>query len=217
MQSAMAHLPISQTAIAGLLTPFLGEASLSEHQMHQVSVYLELLLRWNERVNLTAVRDPEEVVTRHFGECFFAACQLFPRFESSGTAIDIGSGAGFPGLPIRIFAPNVNMMLIESNNKKVAFLREVARSLGLANVNVLAIRAEEVKHSADLVTFRAVERFQQALPIAGRLAESNGRVALLIGGTQQQVAESLLPDISWGKPIPVPLSLNRVLAIGHKQ
>ena len=215
MQNAMAHLPTSETAIADLLTPFLGEASLSEHQMHQVAVYIELLLCWNEKINLTAVRDPEEIVTRHFGECFFAARHLFSNDESPGTAIDIGSGAGFPGLPIKILAPNVNMTLVESNNKKVVFLREVVRSLGLADVNVIAIRAEEIQDSADLVTLRAVERFQKTLPIAGRLAKSKGRVALLIGGAQMQVAESLLPDVSWEKPIPVPLSLNRVFAIGH--
>src|ERR1700689_4913856 len=129
--------------IAELLQPFLSEpchseapsqkelAVLSPSQLHDISTYIDLLLRWNARINLTAIRDPEEIVTRHFGESLFAARHLFPEearlgsgqgtalqgrarhTEETGalapeviTAADLGSGAGFPGIPIKLWAPH---------------------------------------------------------------------------------------------------------------
>ena len=211
----MASAPISQDQIAELLAPFLDPASLSPHQLREVSIYLDLLQRWNARIGLTAVRDPEEIITRHFGESFFAARQLFSPDAPAGTAIDIGSGAGFPGFPLKIFAPSLDLTLVESNNKKVAFLREVMRALNLATgVRVLASRAEDLESTATLVTLRAVERFQNALPIARKLLAPNGRLALLIGSAQRQTAESSVSDLRWEKPITLPLSSNRILLIG---
>ena len=211
----MASAPISEHRIAELLAPFLDPDSLSPAQLRQVSIYLELLLRWNARIGLTAVRDPEEIITRHFGESFFAARQLFSPGTSAETAIDIGSGAGFPGFPLKIFYPSLDLTLVESNNKKVAFLREVMRALDLATgVRVLASRAEDLESTAALVTLRAVERFENALPIARKLLAPNGRLALLIGSAQRQTAESSLPDLRWEMPIALPLSTNRILLIG---
>jgi len=214
-EAPMPSAPISQDRIAELLAPFLDPDSLSLAQLRQVSIYLELLLRWNARIGLTAVRDPEEIITRHFGESFFAARQLFSPGTSVETAIDIGSGAGFPGFPLKILAPSLDLTLVESNNKKVAFLREVMRALDLpTGVRVLASRAEDVESSASLVTLRAVERFENALPIARKLIAPNGRIALLIESAQRQTAESSLPDLRWEQPIPLPLSTNRILLIG---
>src|SRR5947207_2678164 len=135
--------------IAELLQPFLS-APLTDLQLENISTYIDILLRWNARINLTAVRQPEEIVTRHFGESLFAARHLFPQpeihdasgeprapkpsaaSEPSGDAhttsiIDVGSGAGFPGLPIKIRAPHTHLTLIESSQKKATFLREVSR------------------------------------------------------------------------------------------
>jgi len=212
----MPSAPISENRIADLLGPFLDSDSLSLAQLRQVSIYLDLLLLWNARINLTAVGDPEEIITRHFGESFFAARQLFSPDAPAGTAIDIGSGAGFPGFPLKIFAPSLDLTLVESNSKKVAFLREVMRALDLATgVRVLNSRAEDVETSGSLVTLRAVERFENALPIARKLLAPNGRIALLIGSAQRQTAESSLPYLLWEKPIALPLSANRILLIGH--
>ena len=123
-----------------------------------ISTYIDLLLRWNARINLTAIRQPEEIVTRHFGESLFAARHLFPAEatteepsepalrsveRNSTSVIDVGSGAGFPGIPIKIWAPDIHLTLIESNQKKATFLREVARTLTLTNINVFPGRAED--------------------------------------------------------------------------
>jgi len=208
--------------ITELLQPFC-RAALSDLQLQQLSTYLDLLLRWNARVNLTAVRQPEEIVARHFGESLFAAIQLFERDatddDSGGKLhlIDVGSGAGFPGLPIKIWNPGIQLTLIEANHKKATFLREVARALRMADVDVFAGRAEEYPGpSGDVVTLRAVERFDEALPSAARLVSRGGRLALLIGEGQFERSRQLTPEFEWSPPIAIPLSERRVLAIGTR-
>ena len=151
------------TRIAGLLTPF-HPGTISPLQLQQISTYLELLLRWNARVNLTSVREPEYIVTRHFGESLFAASQLFPAGQlpaSNCRLLDVGSGAGFPGLPIKIWAPPLALTLIESRQRKATFLREVVRALGLTDVTVFSGRAQDFPGRAEVVTVRAVERFAE--------------------------------------------------------
>jgi len=115
-------------------------------------------LKWNSKINLTAIRDPEEIITRHFGESLFAARHLFPISADSQSAIDLGSGAGFPGLPLKIWNEALDLTLVESNQRKAVFLREVGRALGLSGVKVQAERAEKLSASADLVILRHTDR-----------------------------------------------------------
>jgi len=198
-------------------------------------MYIDLLLRWNARINLTAIRQPEEIVTRHFGESLFAASYLFPRVarapspaKTSPTdltaladalsVIDVGSGPGFPGLPIKIWAPQIHLTLIESNQKKATFLREVTRSLTLTDINVFPGRAQDYPHPpADVVTLRAVERFDTTLPIAARLVAPAGRLALLISEAQLTRTQALTPGFKWAPAVQVPLSSSRVLAVGTQE
>ena len=238
--------------IAALLRPFLGQ-SLPESQLDQISIYIDLLLRWNARINLTAIRHPEEIVTRHFGESFFLARHLFPEVPtdsastpapegapsklrlggdvSSSTGywvpgtdncaprvLDIGSGAGFPALPLKLWAPQIHLTLVESNHKKAAFLREVARELTLTNVNVLTDRAETLaaRHDfpkVEVVTLRAVENFEKILPQATTFLAPNGLLALLIGSAQVPRLTTLT-TLKWHPPVPIPQSHTRVLSIG---
>jgi 16S rRNA (guanine527-N7)-methyltransferase len=197
--------------------------ALSKTQLQDISMHIDMLLRWNARINLTAVRKPEEIVTRHFGESLFAARHLFPPVSGQNAndegratydAIDIGSGAGFPGLPLKIWAPQLRLTLIESNHRKATFLREVVRALTLTDVNVFSARAEQFSGSASLVTLRAVEQFERILPIARRLVAPGGRLALLIGESQAEAALNLLPELRWREPLPIPQSSQRVLTIG---
>jgi 16S rRNA (guanine527-N7)-methyltransferase len=228
------------TRIVELLHPYLSNAPgssessddnpavLSFTQLNHISMYIDILLRWNSRINLTAIRDPEEIVTRHFGESLFVARQLFPTGAHAGTAAlgrsagqspalrvaDIGSGAGFPGVPIKLWAPNIALTLIESNHKKATFLREVARSLTLTDVNILNVRAEEVAQRFDLVALRAVECFAEALPDAAKLLAPAARLALLITTPQIKTARSILQNVSWDAPLPIPGSKSRILLVG---
>jgi len=204
--------------IAALLEPFV-ETALADSQLEQISTYIDLLVRWNARINLTAIRKEEEIVTRHFGESFFLSRHVFPTEARSSSArvVDIGSGAGFPGLPLKLWAPQIHLTLIESNHKKAAFLREVARELTLTNVDVITDRAESIAgrddYRAEVVTLRAVENFETILPLAAKFLSAYGTLALLIGAAQVPALETL-SEIQWREPIPVPESRARVLSIG---
>ncbi|MFZ0814260.1 MAG: 16S rRNA (guanine(527)-N(7))-methyltransferase RsmG [Candidatus Sulfotelmatobacter sp.] len=244
--------------IAELLQPFLsafpnpchseqgqrpGEepAVLSAIQLQTISTYIDLLLRWNARINLTAIRNEEEIVTRHFGESLFAARHLFPLYPvtssvspvpsvvkdfevdsasdkrpaTNARVADLGSGAGFPGLPIKLWAPNIALTLIESNHKKATFLRELTRALTLTDINIQNARAETLPPATfDVVTLRAVESFSNILPTAAGLLAPSGRLALLIASSQLAQAQSILPHINWQPPIPIPESRSRILLVG---
>ncbi|MGD0990443.1 MAG: 16S rRNA (guanine(527)-N(7))-methyltransferase RsmG [Candidatus Sulfotelmatobacter sp.] len=220
------------TRIIELLQPFLTpacEQQLTARDYECISIYIDILQRWNARINLTAVRNEEEIVTRHFGESFFAASNLFPgrggeegelkepgtrKVVARSTVADIGSGAGFPGIPIKLWAPSVALTLIESNHKKAAFLREVTRFLRLTGINVQSARAEHIDQTFDFVILRAVERFTDILPIAAGLLAPSGRLALLISSSQFEQASSVLPQLIWQPPLPIPMSDSRILVVG---
>jgi 16S rRNA (guanine527-N7)-methyltransferase len=213
---------MDQARIAALLADFVGTMDGSKTPasllLSNISMYVDMLLRWNRRINLTAIRDPEEIVTRHFGESLFTARHLFPHPEvaQAATLADVGSGAGFPGIPIKLWAPDISLTLIESHQKKATFLREVARALTLTNINIQDVRAESISHPAfDVVTLRAVERFDAALPAAAALLKPQGRLALLIGTAQLGRAHSILPDHQFLAPIPIPLSEARILLLSQ--
>jgi len=120
---------------------------------------MSILLTWNERINLTAIRDPLEILNRHFCECMYAASTVPVE---DGRLADVGSGAGFPGLPLKIIRPGLQVVLIESNVKKATFLAEVIRDLGLAGARVLVSRYEELTEEVaplDFVCSRALGEF----------------------------------------------------------
>src|SRR5215468_1058001 len=146
--------------IQELLIPFLASDALDSSQIKSLQTYLDLLLKWNSKINLTSLRDPEAIVLRHFGESLFAARHLFPGPIAS-SVIDVGSGAGFPGIPIKIWNESTELTMVESNGKKATFLREAARALNLRQVAVESRRAEGLAARADVVILRAVERFEQ--------------------------------------------------------
>jgi 16S rRNA (guanine527-N7)-methyltransferase len=163
---------LSEARIAALLEPYLESASLQPDIFAQLSTYLDLLLKWNARTNLTAIREPEEIVRRHFGESLFAGLHLATRLAADATLLDFGSGAGFPGLPIQLLHPDFRVTLAESQGKKASFLREAVRTLNLAT-EVWAARAETLPPTRRFgaVTLRAVDHMQQAL------ADATPRVA----------------------------------------
>ncbi len=203
---------VETSRIQALLQPFIS--SLSEPQLKGISTYIDILQRWNARINLTAVRDPEDVVTRHWGESLFAAQNLLTLGDALVVA-DVGSGAGFPGLALALFAPAARVTLIEAHQRKATFLKEAARALTLTNVNVFPGRAEDWSETADLVTLRAVEKFAEVLPAAGKLVRPGGRLALLIGNAQLTEARKLA-GLTWSDPLTIPQSRTRVLFVGTK-
>src|SRR6516165_4523907 len=154
---------LSESTIAELLSPYLV---VSSGLIPKLSDYLDLLVRWNTRTNLTAIRTPEEMVRRHFGESLFAGMNLGEPLPD--TLLDLGSGAGFPGLPIALLRPEIRVTLAESQNKKATFLREAVRTLGLPNVEVWAARSEALpaERRFHTVTLRAVDDMAAAVAAA---------------------------------------------------
>jgi len=207
--------------IAALLAPFMGCEPVSASLAAQLQAYLDLLLRWNARINLTAVRDPEEIITRHFGESLFAARVLRDAGAFASTAGvaptlgDVGSGAGFPGIPIKLFAPELRLTLVEAQNKKATFLREVIRTLGIEGAEIYGGRAENWNQRAAIVTMRAVEKFERVLPVTAALVAKGGILCLLIGDGQTESAQQGLgSEWRFSPAVPIPDSDGRVVLMG---
>jgi 16S rRNA (guanine527-N7)-methyltransferase len=158
---------LTEERIGELLEPYLA---VPQELLPKLAAYLDLLARWNARTNLTAIRNPEEMVRRHFGESLFAAQHLSVSLPSE--LLDLGSGAGFPGLPIALAHPVLPVTLAESQGKKSSFLREAVRTLGVSNVEVWAGRAEDLGKTFHTVAMRAVDDMAVALKAAEPLATS---------------------------------------------
>ncbi|HEX4154554.1 MAG TPA: 16S rRNA (guanine(527)-N(7))-methyltransferase RsmG [Acidobacteriaceae bacterium] len=154
--------------------------------LDQLSVLLDLLLRWNRSVSLTSIRPPQEIVQRHFGESLFTGCHLAHHLSFAAELLDYGSGAGFPGLPIQLLLPHIHVTLAESQSRKVAFLREAIRELKLPT-EVWPRRVEEMPPDRrfDAITLRAVDRMVTSLAYAKKRLRTGGWLALLVGETAQ--------------------------------
>ena len=196
---------LDETRLCQLLEPF--GLNLSPFQENQILAYLQLLLRWNQKINLTAIRDPEECVTRHFGESLF----LSRHVELRGSLLDIGSGAGFPGLALKIAFPEMSVTLLEPVAKKRAFLKEAARSCGFHQVEVGADRLEEWVRATpppafDFATMRAVGNLGVLVPLAAQCLKPGG--SLLLWLTRDQAAGPAAIDsrLTWTSPLPIPLT-----------
>lgn len=189
-----------------------GLESLGAEIAGHFARYLDLLLKWNARLNLTAIREPGEIVQRHFVECIFAARHLPAGIHS---LLDFGSGSGFPGLPIALCHPEIRVTLGESQSKKAAFLREVVRTLGLGNTDVYSGRAERLDQTFDAVALRAVDKIQEACRVATRKVASGGHLVLFIGEVAAQAAISEFTGFDWAAPVLLPASSKRFLLIGR--
>jgi 16S rRNA (guanine527-N7)-methyltransferase len=176
-------MSVSADRIKQLVAPYIAEAETPNGLYEKLAAYLELLVKWNARTNLTAIREPEEMVRRHFGESLFVGIALRERLQPKATVLDYGSGAGFPGLPVALLLPEVRVTLAESQGKKASFLREAVRTLGVT-AEVWAKRVEEMpnERTFDAVTLRAVDDMSAAMAgSASRIAK--GGVRAVLGGT----------------------------------
>jgi 16S rRNA (guanine527-N7)-methyltransferase len=190
-----------------------GLQPLTPDAAKHFAIYLDLLLKWNAKLNLTAIRAPEDILERHFLECIFAAQQL-P--SGIGTLLDFGSGGGFPGIPIAICRPEIQVTLGESQSKKAAFLREVVRTLTLTNVDVFNGRVEVLNRKFDAVALRAVDKMPEACRAAEPQIASNGHFILFATKDSAPSLVAEFDQIIWAAPLPIPNSDQRILLIGRK-
>jgi 16S rRNA (guanine(527)-N(7))-methyltransferase RsmG len=178
-----------------------GVAELSGAQLAALEEHYELLVRWNRKLNLTSIENLADAVERHYCESVFLAVHL-----SAGhlRIADIGSGAGFPGIPVAVVRADCEVALIESHQRKAVFLREAARVM--QNVRVLAMRAQEVKERFDRTVSRAVS-YEDLAGILKYLAPT----ADLLTGVEEP------PDVlgyRWMEPARLPWGRNRFLRSG---
>jgi 16S rRNA (guanine527-N7)-methyltransferase len=188
---------------------------LDDKQVYYIQQYTRILLAWNDKVNLTAIRDPLEILYRHFCESMYGATVL--PVEKCRLA-DVGSGAGFPGLPVKIIRPDVEVFLIESNVKKATFIAEVIRELGLTDTKVLVSRFEELGEEVaplDVVCSRALGDFARFLGWAGSPQVSAKSVLFWLGGRDLDEVRAI-PGWQWDEPRPMPHSLQRLLLRGSR-
>jgi 16S rRNA (guanine527-N7)-methyltransferase len=203
---------LSDREIATLLLPF--GVHLSADQMSQVREYIRILLKWNELINLTTIIEPAEIIARHFGESMFLH-SILP--VENGRLADVGSGAGFPGLALKILSPGVHALLIESNKRKCAFISEVVRSLELPGVEILPMRFEEIRPQtgfANFVTARAVGGFPNLLRWARTSLSEGGHIALWVGG-EDTIKISNSRGWNWQPAVRIPESQRRFILVGR--
>jgi 16S rRNA (guanine527-N7)-methyltransferase len=206
--------PISEETIRRALGEF--QVIPNDKQVLSIQHYIRILRHWNEKLNLTAIRDPLEILYRHFCESMFAAIAVPVE---KGRFADIGSGPGFPGIPLKILRPELELFLVESNIKKGTFLAEVIRELGLGNTHVLINRYEELGEELaplDFVCSRALGEFGTFLEWAASDSVAASRAILWIGGRDlEEVRKSNRWE--WQEPIVMPQSLQRYLLVGEKK
>jgi 16S rRNA (guanine(527)-N(7))-methyltransferase RsmG len=198
------------------LNALLAEAALEPLdaiQAQKFEDYLSLFLRWGKRINLTAIRDEDEILKRHFVESI-ACARALPA--GIATLLDFGSGAGFPGIPIALCRPEIAVTLAESQGKKAAFLREAIRVLGVTTL-VHSGRAEALGSHYDCVTMRAVERMEKAVHAATQQVRPGGWLAVMTTGKELGVLKAAAgAEIAWNAEIQLPYSDDRLLALGKR-
>jgi 16S rRNA (guanine527-N7)-methyltransferase len=190
-----------------------GLTPLDDETASRFERYLSLFLRWNERFNLSAVRDEDGILSRHFIESIAVAYALPPGIA---TLLDFGSGAGLPGIPIALCRPEIAVTLAESQGKRAAFLQEAVRVLGI-EAKVHAGRAEGLRAVFDCVVLRAVDKMPKAVASAVPLVAPAGWLALMTtGADNEQLRTAAGTQISWVDPVKLPFGDDRILELGRR-
>ena len=204
---------VSREAKLASLIAEAGLEQLTADQADNFAEYIDLFLKWNDKTNLSSIRDEDDILRRHILESIQCA-QTLPAGLSS--LLDFGSGGGLPGVPISILHPEISVTLAESQIKKATFLNEVVRSLGL-NAKVHSARAELLTSKFDCVTLRAVDKMSEAVHAASQLIPPAGWLVLMTTISESTPHQSAAgPHFTWQLPIPVHASGSRIFLFGQK-
>lgn len=190
-------------------------------QTEQFFEYMNLLIEWNEKMNLTAIIDPEEIILKHFID----SITILKELEDNSKIVDVGTGAGFPGIPLSIMNPTLKITLVDSLNKRLIFLQEVVNKLNLKNVEIVHARAEEFgqnkkyREQFDISTSRAVANLSTLSEYLIPLVKVGGKVISMkageaneeineakkaievLGGTIEKIEEFVLPKSDIGRTV----------------
>ena len=209
-------------AVHAELDTGLDALGLSRDHAAPLLAYLALLLRWNRAYNLTAIRDPQEMVAKHLLDSLAMHASVDAIAAAGGSLADLGTGAGLPGIPLAIAKPGLQVALVEANGKKARFLREAVRTLPLANARVVESRIEAFDAPAafDAITARALATLPLILELGGHLLKPGG-VLLAMKGTLPGDELAALPagwQLQDVRPLTVPgLGAERhLVVVGRK-
>jgi 16S rRNA (guanine527-N7)-methyltransferase len=190
-----------------------GLAQLDEKTAIRFVEYLSLFIRWNERLNLSAIRNEEAILSRHIIESIIVSSTL-P--SGIATLLDFGSGAGLPGIPIALCRPEIAVTLAESQGKKAAFLQEAVRVLGIGAA-IHAGRAETLGAVFDCVVLRAVDKMPKAVAAAVPLVAPKGRLALMTTTSELEGLKCAAgPEFSWPTVKQLAIGTQRIVAFGSR-
>jgi 16S rRNA (guanine527-N7)-methyltransferase len=200
------------TEMASSLAPFWADPS--EEQLRTIKQYIDLLMLWNHKVSLTSIDSPLEIVARHFGESIFAG-QILPL--QHGRLADVGTGGGFPGLPLKIVFPELEVTLVEPNLKKCAFLTEVVDLLGLRRVKIVRSQFTEIMPADtnfDYIASRALGSYKSLLRWTRGALRPQGSVVLWLG-QEDSILVGRNSEWAWQAPTRIPESQRRLILVGN--
>lgn len=203
---------ISPKDIRAVLESF--QLSITDQFCEQIRVYIDLLLRWNRRISLTSITAPEEIVRTHFAESLLATKTVV---KIHGRLADVGTGAGFPGIPLKMFLPSLRLTVIEPNAKKCAFLAEVLRMLELKDVEITQKRYDDVRRPDapfDIVTARALGQFFEFAEWAESVLAPGGHIMIWTGPDGRLELERR-KSVKWLAPFVIPQTKHRLIVIGE--
>ena len=177
------------------LMKFYGEQidiTFEKSQIEQFYKYMNLLIEWNEKINLTAIIEPEEIILKHFID----SLTICKYIENNATLADVGTGAGFPGIPLKIYRPDIKITLVDSLNKRINFLNEVINNLELKNIVTIHSRVEDYgknknyREKYDYVTARAVANLNTLSEYLVPIVKVNGKAICMKGNDVQDEVDN---------------------------
>lgn len=161
----------------------------TEQKLNQLSKFYELLIEWNQKINLTRITDKNEVYLKHFYDSLTITKEV--DLTKINTLCDVGTGAGFPGIVLKIFYPNLKITLIDSLLKRVKYLNEIINELDLKEIKAIHTRAEDYKDTFDIVTARAVANIEKLLTYTMHLVKTNGKLIAMKGNIDEEITEAV--------------------------
>lgn len=165
----------------------------TDNQLKQLDLYYNLLVEWNNKINITTIIEKEDVYLKHFYDSLTIVKAV--DLNNINTMCDVGTGGGFPGLVIKIMFPHIKTTLIDSKNKKLLFLQDVINKLDLQEIEVIHTRAEEYNNKFDLVVSRAVARIDKLLNYTMHLVNNNGIFVAMKGNIEEELTKSIQKEI----------------------
>ncbi|MBR6137269.1 MAG: 16S rRNA (guanine(527)-N(7))-methyltransferase RsmG [Bacilli bacterium] len=163
--------------------------TLSVKQLDQLEKYYKLLIEWNEKINLTRITDKEDVYLKHYYDSL--TLNKVVNLKEVNTLCDVGTGAGFPGIVLKIVFPNLKVTLIDSLQKRVNYLNEVIKELKLENIEAIHARGEEYKGSFDVVTSRAVANIEKLVGYTMHLVSKDGVFVAMKGNIEEELTKEV--------------------------